>query len=205
MKPVELAAPIVIFLAVGTLYAKPAEACSMRELERHGLDPDEQKNDFIPPGRVSIVSAEVHHRGKGPDCEGLGYSQTGCDDVGSIEIEITPTSDDRTPSDKMGYRIELVDGEPPVGLIPDYDVRSQGGILWMNWIDEASDDQERLDFTITIRAVDMGGNLGQISEPIEIRHPGSGGCSSAGGIPSEVLVLLLFLAAWRLSNRDLDK
>ncbi len=206
MKAVELAVPIVIFLAVGTLYVKPADACSVVGLDRHELDAEEQENDSIPPGRVTIASAEVLGRGKGPDCAGLGYSQTSCDDLGTIEMEITPASDDRTPTEKMGYRIEVVDGEPPVGLIPDYDVRAQGGgVLWLHWIDEAKDDQEPLDFTITIRAVDLGGNLGQISEPIEIRHPGSGGCSSAGGIPSEMLVLLLFLAAWRLSNRDLDK
>jgi len=174
-------------------WAGEAAACII-QVQEHKLDPEEQEHDSTPPGMVEILSTKVH-RGEGPNCEGpCAYSQRSCDGMGNFVIEIVPPVDDRTPADQMGYRIDYLEGETGMDIIqPDLDRRANDGQLWVHWSDGDTDDQEPIDLTITISAVDLGGNVGPASEVIHILHPGSAGCSAAGMPSIEFGLFVAFL------------
>jgi hypothetical protein len=181
---------MLVFLS----FPQSAGACFIG-LERHTLDPEEEQLDSTPPGQAEVLLLDII-RGRGPQFTGTGWSGSSVDDTGIVVLEPVPTPDDRTPLDKIGYRIEHIDGKLPEGLIPDYDVRPAEGLLYLYWHDGATDNQESLDFTLSFRAIDLGGNLGAPSEPVEIKHPGSQGCASTGFTPTEPGVFLLLLMAW---------
>lgn len=91
------------------------------------------------------------------------------------------TTDDRTDAEHMGYRVEVVAGHAPSDPTwPTGPVRALGGTLYFHWVDGGSDDQEAVDFTLRIRAVDLAGNEGPPSD-VRIRDDGSSaGCRVAG-------------------------
>jgi hypothetical protein len=182
------------------MFPQSADACFAGP-EQHTLDPEEQELDSTPPGRAEVMLIDIT-RGRGPKFTGRGWSGSSIDDIGILDFEFTPSSDDRTSPDMMGYRIEHIDGELPEGLIPDYDVRARDGVLYLYWIDGNTDSQESLDFTLSFRAIDLGGNMGDPSEPVEIKHPGSqGGCATTGSRSGEFCIFLLFLMAWLFKRR----
>jgi hypothetical protein len=175
------------------LWAGEAGACSIGYYE-HILDSEEQELDSTPPGPVEILSTKVH-RGRGPDCDGpWAYSESSCDGIGYISIEIVLPVDDRTPVDKMGYHIEYLEGGSSIDIYePDRDRRAVDELLWVHWSDGNTDDHEPIDITITISAVDLGGNVGPASEEIHILHPGSAGCNAAGVPSIEFGLFVVFL------------
>ena len=188
------------------LVAPDADACSIAGLTRHEQDPNEEGVDVTPPAKVDEVSVTVQ-RGHGPK-GGCNKVYTSCDDVGSIGVHFEPPSDDRTPADRMGYRVRLVGGTPPSPL-PGGDVLAAQSGLYFHWTDGGTDNQEAIDFTITLQAVDLAGNVGPESDPIRIRHAGDddGGCSAvrmrsrgAGG-GMVVLGLAVMLLARRAARR----
>jgi hypothetical protein len=174
-----------------------AKAC-MHYIQEHILDSQEQALDSDPPGKVEVLSAEIVGRGQGPVLNGGSWGSTSTDDLGVLKLQFVPPADDRTGPDKMGYRIEHLDGEMPPNLLPDFDVRALEGVVWLYWADGATDYQEPIDFRFTVRAVDLAGNLGEVSQPIEVYHPGSAGCSTGGiGQLSLVACILALLVLRR--------
>jgi hypothetical protein len=161
----------------------------------HTLDAQAQVSDSTPPG-VPTVSVESIHRGKGPQGSGCSQSASSCDDIGTVSLLVSAT-DDQSSAENIGYRIELASGTLPSGLtLPSGAVRALGGgSLVMVWIDGNTDQQEALSFSLTIRAVDLAGNVGQPAT-IQISDPGSGsGCTVAGhgltlGWPSTAAIIL---------------
>lgn len=182
-----------VALGIMLAWSPPAAAC-FAGVTPHELDPQEQQVDSTAPGAVEVLAVDIH-RGQGPDCSGLGQqSANSTDDTGTLAISIAPPADDRTPVESMGYRIELLAGEAPAGLLPDIDIRAtDGDRILLHWVDGRHDDQEPLDFSLGIRAVDLGGNLGPRSDAIEARHPGSAGCATAGSTPLWALLFGLAL------------
>ena len=184
-----------VTIAALQLTASPAEACCFGPL-RHVLEPGEQLEDSEPPGTVEVIKVKVK-RGRAP-------VRTSLDDLGSIGLIISPPADDRTPVDKMGYRLKHLKGEMPAGLLPDYDVRPSENEIYLCWVDGASNDQEPLDFLISVSAVDLGGNLG-LPTSVHVTHPGSTGCGTVGGgfsQPGLVVYLLLLVMATRFGRNS---
>jgi hypothetical protein len=182
-------------------WSPPAAAC-FAAATPHELDPQEQQLDSSAPGAVEVLAVDIH-RGQGPDCSGLGQqSSLSTDDTGTLAIRIAPPADDRTPAESMGYRIELLSGEAPAGLLPDVDIRAfEADRILLHWVDGRRDDQEPLDFSLSIRAIDLGGNLGPRSDAVEARHPGSSGCATAGSAPLWALLIGLALLRRRRPSR----
>jgi len=75
-----------------------------------------------------------------------------------------------------------VAGTLPYGLVlPSYvrlplpvagDVSPEVVPLELAWTDRATSDQEGIDFTLAVTAVDLAGNESAPSSPIRVRHPG---------------------------------
>jgi hypothetical protein len=149
-----------------------AEACSVA-IERHQVDAAERQIDGQPPAQVAGSVVRVL-RGREAD--------TSCADTGLIEIHITGAKDDRTPRERIGYRITHVAGALPYGLsLPSYvfflspvadDASRELFRLALLWGDRATGDQEAVDFSLAITAVDLAGNESAPSSPIRVRHPG---------------------------------
>lgn len=163
-----------------------AAACSFFQAE-HFFDAVEQVEDVTPP---SVPSFEVQRvkRGVGADRAGCGqYSSTSCDDLGWIELRLLDVSDDRTERAEMGYMVET-QGEVPEGLsVPDVPIRFDDDTFVLVWIDGAHDHQERLGFTVTLRAVDLGGNVSEPSAPVDVRdraHDGTACAVARSSVPA---------------------
>ncbi len=194
---------VALGLALGVLLVmNRADACSMASPEVHQIDPAEQAVDTTPPSALGETTASVR-RGRGPETSGCSETTTSCDDIGTVAIHLGAVSDDRTDEAEMGFRVELIDGALPSGLVlPSGDVRaSPDGSLTLGWSDGASDDQEAFDFTLRVSAVDRAGNVGPGSD-VRVRHGGgsSDGCEIAAGSRvdlSWVLLLLALGALWR--------
>jgi hypothetical protein len=171
-------------------------ACSYGSPPALVLDPQAQASDTTPPS-VPVANVESIRRGQGPTTyANCSQSVSSCDDFGSIGIALTAT-DDQAPTDKMGYRVEVVAGQLPDGLaLPTGPVLLTGGHLYLHWIDGATDDQEAVSFTLAIRAVDLAGNTGPPAN-VEVSDGGSG-CSLVGrriGSSWAATVVLLLMAA----------
>ena len=156
-------------------------ACSLVGNAPHVLDASEQAIDRVAPARPTGVAAVQVKRGRGPavGCAGSATASS-CDDLGIITIEVE-AADDRTPPDKIGYRLTLKAATLPPGLdLPTADLRpnirsrpdlSRPDQLMLAWVDGNTDSQEPIDFTITIAAVDLAGNAGE-GVDLRIANPG---------------------------------
>jgi hypothetical protein len=106
-----------------------------------------------------------------------------------------------TPVDRIGYRFTLVAGAFPAGFtLPSETIvlLVSAGEMWLHWEDGATDDQESIDFTLQIIAVDAAGNE-SAPQTLRIRDD-QGGCRIAAGRGSPgpggaVFVLCALLAA----------
>lgn len=190
-----------VALVVGAwlvLLSRDAAACSYAGNAEHTLDPSEQAVDTAPPAAVGEPTYSVR-RGRGPERSGCSESGSSCDDIGGISVHLGEVSDDRTLPGEMGFWIELVSGSPPSGInLPSTLVRADSSrSLHFNWSDGADDDQEAIDFTLRIRAVDRAGNEGPPSE-LRIRDDGSSeGCALAASSGLDLIWILLALALLR--------
>jgi hypothetical protein len=142
-----------------------AEACSSPDpIAEHHQDPEEAALDSEAPGAVGGIEVFVY-RGQAPQCCGGTCSSSSCDDDGAIILEVVAATDDRTGADEMGYRFDFQEGTLPDGFsLPDYDFRLDSGRVPLYWSDGEVDVQDAFDFTVTISAVDLAGNLGPPSE-----------------------------------------
>jgi len=134
-------------------------------------------------------------RGRADDCG----AASSCDDLGRVELVVTPGADDRTPSEALGYRLMLIEGRLPRGAsLPAEPVRLSEGRLRIVWIDGASDDQESLSFTLSLTPIDLAGLEGPPTT-VRVRDPGSGCAVGGAEVP---LWLVLALALPRALRRD---
>ena len=152
-----------------------AEACGVI-VEKHEVDAAERQIDRQPPAPAQVAGDVVRVVRRGM------RSGTSCDDTGLIHIDFTSARDDRTPRERIGYRITHVAGTLPYGLsLPRYvhlarplvgDGSGEVFRLAMAWTDPATGNQEAIDFTIALTAVDLAGNESVPSAPIRVRDPG---------------------------------
>jgi hypothetical protein len=181
----------------------PARACSVAAPTTHVVDPAMQATDQMPP-TLSPIPAPVIGRGFAPG--GCSGSSSSCDDIGVIQIEPKAT-DDMTPAEKIGFRITLAAGTLPSGLtLPADAIDLPPGFpfVGLTWVDGATNDQDPLDFTLSIVAVDLAGN--ESAPQTVVVHDdggGSGGSSCqlasgrsgrSGRTPTPAAICLTFFA-----------
>jgi hypothetical protein len=130
-------------------------------MSQHVLDPVEQRYDHQPPGDVPIQSVKVV-RGK-PTKPGQWVEDA---DTGQILLYLGSSADNRTPPERMGYRIRHVGGTlPKPDMVPRHDVdairlRGGGPFLAFYWNDPAVAGQRSFTFLLSVAAVDLAGNVG---------------------------------------------
>jgi hypothetical protein len=153
-------AALLLIVAVAAVAGLPADAraCSIAGPVEHVVDPSMQATDQTPPTLPPNIETTIK-RGMGPQQQGCGQGSSSCDDLGVITIAARAT-DDVTPPTRIGYRLTLAAGSPPAGLqLPAYPVEfAGGGGVALAWRDGATDDQEAIDFTLKIVAIDLAGN-----------------------------------------------
>ena len=139
----------------------------------HTLSSEEVSTDTSSPSKVQIVSTQIkrgHSRPPGTWVEDA--------DTGSLTINITPPTDDRTPASRMGYRIHIVGGCLPKNFYPPLiDKRavfsadpSTPPYLVLYWREDRPTSPTPLSFQIGVAAVDLAGNVGAESV-IYVRDP----------------------------------
>lgn len=182
-----------------------ADACSYGPLESHSLDDSEKAVDSTPPTALGASSYTVQ-RGHGPERSGCTETVSSCDGTGNITLYLGEVSDDRTAEEKLGFRFEVVAGNAPSNQTWPSDpnaasatVRAHTGrTVFFHFEDGEDEDQEPIDFTLRVRAVDLAGNEGPPTD-IRIRDSGSdSGCRVASGSVdlSPVLAFLFGALAW---------
>jgi hypothetical protein len=156
----------VAAIVVALAFATGAPACSIA-IVPHELDAAEQAVDRSAPSPPEVSVASIKRgRAAEPGPGGLVVANS-CDDIGMITLRLNGATDDRTVADRMGYVVVVSEGAPE-GLQPADAVRAPAGELVLHWIDGATNDQEPLDFTVSVLAVDLAGNRSSASEAIPV-------------------------------------
>lgn len=138
-----------------------AHACKLPYNDSHSIDEEEVGLDETPPGEIAGVDVGPIVIDRGGD---------GCGECGSgtsLELTITPGSDDRTDPGALGHVVELIEGELPFPL-PDGPVRGHTIYFRSN-----STRSQRVSAVLEVRAVDRAGNVGPATR-VEIDDRASG-------------------------------
>jgi hypothetical protein len=153
------------------LQAGVARACALISPPELTVVPD--PSDLEAPGPPAVGAVTVT-RGKGPVGCGATIVHGSCDDVGWVYVPVARLAADPDAEADVGYAVVLVSGTPPQLLygLPSVEHPIVGPTLWFPWMDEATDDQEPLDFVLGLVPVDRAGNAGAMVEVV-VSHPGS--------------------------------
>jgi hypothetical protein len=184
------------------LITRPAEvaACSLSPYLEHVLDPAEQQVDTMAPSlSATLLGVE---RGRGPTRAGCRQGASSCDDLGTVRVTVTP-SDDRTPAERMGYEVRLLDGpSAPIVHVETTPMRAEGGVLVL-YLFEQDAVGEALHATLEITPIDLAGQRGA-PVVVDVDDPGAGGgcrLAGAGGGAFGGSALLLAAACLALRRR----
>jgi hypothetical protein len=193
--------PVFLLIAVVAGIASrpaPAHACGFAGPTPHTIDPAMQAIDQVPPTLPPIPPPQIT-RGKAPEWSGCGQTASSCDDVGTVGLQVQAT-DDVTAPGKIGYRLTLMGGSLPEGLALPGAIEPYANALVLIWSDGRTDDQEDIDFTLSVVAIDLAGNE---SAPQTVRvsdHPGFG-CAVARPRSGRDALACLVVAAAILAAR----
>lgn len=141
-------------LVVAPSIPRPSGACSPVPDDNgpHELDVTFSA-DAVAPGAVDATSSVSRSSGGGGGCAGTDSCGGG---FSMVRVALTAV-DDRTPEERMGYRFAIVGGQPPPGLLfPSGDRTAYGEV---NWRFDSSY-RGSFSFDVSIRAVDLNGNVG---------------------------------------------
>jgi hypothetical protein len=192
-------------VAVGVaLVGQRADACSVGGNVELTM---QQTGIGDPPGPIGEVTYTTH-RGVGPrrsGCSG-GEMGTSCDDMGSVILHFKPAADPDSDAQSVGYRL-LFAGVLPSGLdVPVRPIVSDGE-LFLHFVDGATDEQEKIDFSLTITPVDANGNEGPKSPLVHVTDAGrdTGGCSVHTGRSGTLLVPMTIVVLALLRRRFADR
>jgi hypothetical protein len=111
------------------------------------LDPA-YATDAVAPGPVT-ATAEVS-RSDEPD----GCTIDTCGSGATIALAVSAT-DDRAPTERLGYRVAIVGGDVPEGFWVDAAAIQANG-----WLYYSFNDDRAFSFQVEVRAVDLNGNAG---------------------------------------------
>lgn len=163
-------------IAVLSSIGSRAIACSFGPPMEHFLDPAEEGLDTLQPESPSVVSVVVTRgRGEQPMADyetSCRTTNSSCDDIGSLAIQLEASVDDRTATESLGYRFEILTGKSPIDFYGGFAMNSVAGDpFWFHWIDDATDNQEALDFSFHVFAVDLAGNESAPSDSFPVFSP----------------------------------
>jgi MYXO-CTERM domain-containing protein len=192
-----------VFLAIASVAGAaampaPARACSTIGPTPYEIDPSLQAADNVPPTLPPLSVAHLH-RGK---AHGACSGST-CDGLASLGIAGAATDDVARP-EGVGYRMSVVAGALPANfLLLSGPTRFyvQDGTIWFSWDDGETDDQESIDFTLQVVAIDLAGNE---SAPQTIRVTDDQfGCAIARGhrASGRTAGFALLAVAWLAARR----
>lgn len=166
--------------AASAVIATPraASACTPIPTDYLVIDPA-FADDTQAPGVVSTAPVTIYRY------EGAGCGDSGCGNYAFIDIPVMAL-DDRAPAARLGYHLDVVGGSAPRpywtdgwAIVPDDPTR-----LRLYFDVEAP----AFEFDLSIRAVDLNGNLGPPTVVHIVDTEGSGGCTTAGRHPAAPLV-----------------
>ena len=187
----------VSHIAISASSLDQARACIPISPMEHVVDADEEAIDTTPPEVPVLGEVVIERDPAGDGC----WSASACQGAGSVDLSIEMSADDRTSSDEMGYVIELAGGELPRNMtLPAGPVRAyssgDSGVISFYF----SDDDQDLDFTLSVRAMDLAGNLG---EPVmvEVGDGSSSGCSAGARSGSMTMILVILALAVAVRRR----
>lgn len=159
---------MLVLAALALAMPRDADACLQPTYEEHVLDRS-QLSDTMKPGPVSI-SMWIEQ----PDGGGCATRESRCaEPAGRRLVVMVSASDDQTPPDKMGYRVDITSGRAPFPAPGD--VRAIDGLLRFDL-----GDSEDYEFELAIRAVDLNGNMGPPTYT-PIAEASGEGCASHHG------------------------
>lgn len=157
-------------LLLATLAApKLASACVLRPVVLHHSDAELAQFDTEAPSRPVIVAADTTRR-SGLTCGQEICVENNCGDLGMVSIQLAPGQDDLTPSNQMGYRIELVRGEVPESMRRLLGVELAGPAPLL--LRPSFDEVPSVSATLQVVAVDDAGNESAPSEPFTLAWSG---------------------------------
>ena len=166
---------VIAGLAGAAATPTPARACSFAGPTPYVVDPSMQATDQVAPTLPPLSVARLQ-RGKATE----GCSVNSCDGMGTLAIAGVAT-DDVSPATGIGYRFSVVAGALPPGFsLPagPTQITISSDQIWLNWDDGRTSDQESIDFTLQLVAIDRAGNE---SAPQTVRvTDDTGGCAVAG-------------------------
>lgn len=195
------------------LTAVSSLACSRLPPVEHPIDADSA--DVVAPAAPVVGIARIYRGSEGTDflddCTAVVSS---CADGGGVVLAVS-ASDDATPADALGWRVEL-SGDLPDGLVelPIAVRADDDGEVSLAWVDGQTDDQEAFSFTARVYAVDAAGNEsaptdvlvedpGSVAapyapcEPVVPEPVGPGGCATTGAAAGAWWVAALLALARR--------
>ena len=161
-------AVVAVAVAIALHAPRPASACSLAENQEQMLD-SAHATDITAPSVVTVSAMLYHSEDDGGGCNEV----SSCGDIASIGITVMAT-DNATPTERLGYQIQLVGGEPPRGFrLPTFAVSPfSTDTLWFYY--DASD-HSGFSMDLEIRARDLNGNLGP-PMVLSIEEEPAGGC-----------------------------
>lgn len=151
----------VVVMAV----VRPAEACKIGGSGPYVIDEAARGTDHTPPAAIRVIEMRFR-RGTAGD-----LAAGDCGNYSKLSLRVRTTRAD--PADPLGYRVNLVAGRLPDGLVLPAEplVADTSGWLYFHWNDNAAV-QGPLDFSLSVTAVDAAGNESTPSPPIVVRDRG---------------------------------
>lgn len=151
------------------LQPRIATACVLEPTLPHRPDPTLQQIDTAAP-RAPVVVAAAAYRRSGMTCGQDVCVANNCGDLGGVAVDLEAGRDDHTPSNRLGYRLELVDGEVPEQLRRRLGVNLAGPTPVRLHL--AFDQVPAVNATLRVIALDEAGNESAPSAPFELSFDG---------------------------------
>ncbi|MEO8183036.1 MAG: hypothetical protein ABI895_29740 [Deltaproteobacteria bacterium] len=167
-----VASPALLVLLALAAQAKVAAACVLEPVRLHRSDASLAQIDTAPPEAPVVIDASAYRR-SGLTCGQDICVANNCGDMGGVAIDLD-AGDDQTPTHRMGYRLELVDGVLPLALRNLLGTELAGPTPLR--VHLSFDDVPSVDATLRVIAIDAAGNESAPSEPFAV---GFDGCTLA--------------------------
>lgn len=161
-------------VALGSLLAlatqhRIATACVLEPLRPYRSDASLARIDTAAPQAPVVVAAAAYRR-SGMTCGQDVCVANNCGDLGGVAVDLEAGRDDRTPPNRLGYRLELVDGEVPEQLRSLLGVNLAGPTPVRLHL--AFDQVPAVNAMLRIIALDEAGNESAPSAPFEVSFDG---------------------------------
>ena len=166
-----LARALLVLLALAA-QARVAAACVLEPVRLHRSDASLAQTDTAAPEAPVVLDASAYRR-SGLTCGQDICVANNCGDMGGVAIDLD-AGDDQTPTNRMGYRLELVDGVLPPALHHLIGAELAGPSPLRLHL--SFDDVPAVDATLRVIAIDAAGNESAPSEPFAV---GFDGCTLA--------------------------